>query len=249
VVSIGVDPNGFNINHECGSTAPQACMQKVREVRADIGIALDGDGDRVVIVDENGHLVDGDQLLAVIAESWSEDGRLAGGAVVSTVMSNLGLERYLADIGIKLMRTMRTPVGDRYVLEGMRANNYNVGGEPSGHIILSDYTTTGDGLVTALQLLTVVKKLGQPVSKVCHRFDPLPQIMRNVRYSTGRPLENAKVRSAIKSAEKKLNGQGRLVIRPSGTEPVIRVMGEGDDKTLVEEVVDDIVGVLSDVAA
>ena len=246
VVKIGVDPDGFNINHECGSTSPQACIQKVREVRADVGIALDGDGDRVVIVDENGHLVDGDQLLAVIAESWSEDGRLAGGGVVATVMSNLGLERYLADLGIKLVRAQ---VGDRYVLEQMRTNGFNLGGEPSGHIILSDYTTTGDGLVTALQLLAVVKKLGQPVSKVCHRFDPLPQVMKNVRYRSGKPLENAKVRSAIKSGEKRLNGQGRLVIRPSGTEPVIRVMGEGDDKTLVEAVVDDIVGVLTDVAA
>ena len=246
VVSIGTDPNGVNINHECGSTAPQACIQKVREVRADIGIALDGDGDRVVIVDESGHLIDGDQLLAVIAESWSEDGRLAGDGVVATVMSNLGLERYLTEIGIKLVRA---PVGDRYVLDQMRANGFNVGGEPSGHIILSDYTTTGDGLVTALQLLAVVKKLGQPVSKVCHRFDPLPQIMKNVRYRGGKPLENAKVRSAIKSGEKRLNGQGRLVIRPSGTEPVIRVMAEGDDKTLVESVVDDIVGVLTDVAA
>ena len=199
-----------------------------------------------LIVDENGHLIDGDQLLAVIAESWSEDGRLAGGGVVATVMSNLGLERYLAEIGIKLVRAS---VGDRYVLDQMRTNGFNVGGEPSGHIILSDYTTTGDGLVTALQLLAVVKKLGQPVSKVCHRFDPLPQIMKNVRYSTGKPLENAKVRSAIKSGEKRLNGHGRLVIRPSGTEPVIRVMGEGDDKTLVEAVVDDIVGALTDVAA
>jgi phosphoglucosamine mutase len=246
VVPISVEPDGFNINRDCGSTAPQACAQKVREVRADVGIALDGDGDRVVIIDENGHLIDGDQLLAVIAESWSEDGRLAGSGVVATVMSNLGLERYLAEIGVQLVRAQ---VGDRYVLEQMRANGFNVGGEPSGHIILSDYTTTGDGLVTALQLLAVVKKLGQPVSKVCHRFDPLPQIMRNVRYRSGKPLENAKVRSAIKSAERKLNGQGRLVIRPSGTEPVIRVMGEGDDKTLVEAVVDDIVGVLTDVAA
>jgi phosphoglucosamine mutase len=246
VVSIGVDPDGFNINRECGSTAPQACAQKVREVRADLGIALDGDGDRVVIVDESGHLIDGDQLLAVIAESWSEDGRLAGDGVVATVMSNLGLERHLAEIGIKLVRA---PVGDRYVLDQMRSNGFNVGGEPSGHIILSDYTTTGDGLVTALQLLAVVKKLGQPVSKVCHRFDPLPQIMKNVRYKTGKPLENAKVRSVIKSAERRLNGQGRLVIRPSGTEPVIRVMGEGDDKTLVEKVVDDIVDALTDVAA
>ncbi len=246
VVAIGVEPDGFNINRECGSTAPQACAQKVREVRADVGIALDGDGDRVVIVDENGHLVDGDQLLAVIAESWKEDGRLAGGGVVATVMSNLGFERRMAAQGIKLVRA---PVGDRYVLDEMRAHGFNLGGEPSGHIILSDYTTTGDGLVTALQLLAVVKKLNQPVSKVCHRFDPLPQVMRNVRYKSGKPLENAKVRSAIKSGEKRLNGQGRLVIRPSGTEPVIRVMGEGDDKTLVEAVVDDIVGVLTDAAA
>jgi len=246
VVSIGVEPDGRNINRECGSTAPQALIQKVREVRADIGIALDGDGDRVVIVDENGHLIDGDQLLAVIAESWNEDGRLAGGGIVATVMSNLGLERHMAALGLKLVRAQ---VGDRYVLDQMRTNGFNVGGEPSGHIILSDYTTTGDGLVTALQLLAVVKKQGQPVSKVCHRFDPLPQVMRNVRYRNGKPLENAKVRSAIKSAEKRLNGQGRLVIRPSGTEPVIRVMGEGDDKTLVEAVVDDIVDALTDVAA
>ncbi len=246
VVSIGVEPDGMNINRDCGSTAPQACIQKVREVRADVGIALDGDGDRVVIIDENGHVIDGDQLLAVIAESWSEDGRLVGDGVVATVMSNLGLERYLADIGIKLVRAS---VGDRYVIDQMRANGFNLGGEPSGHIILSDHTTTGDGLVTALQLLAVVKKLNQPVSKVCHRFDPLPQIMKNVRYKSGKPLENAKVKSAIQSGEKKLNGQGRLVIRPSGTEPVIRVMAEGDDKTLVEKVVDDIVEVLTDVAA
>ncbi len=246
VVAIGVEPDGMNINRDCGSTAPQACIQKVREVRADVGIALDGDGDRVVIIDENGHVIDGDQLLAVIAESWSEDGRLVGDGVVATVMSNLGLERYLAEIGIKLVRAS---VGDRYVIDQMRANGFNLGGEPSGHIILSDHTTTGDGLVTALQLLAVVKKLGQPVSKVCHRFDPLPQIMKNVRYKSGKPLENAKVRSAIQSGEKRLNGQGRLVIRPSGTEPVIRVMAEGDDKTLVEEVVDNIVEVLTHVAA
>jgi phosphoglucosamine mutase len=246
VVSIGVEPDGRNINRECGSTAPQALIQKVREVRADVGIALDGDGDRVVIVDENGHLIDGDQLLAVIAESWNEDGRLVGGGIVATVMSNLGLERHMAALGLKLMRAQ---VGDRYVLDQMRTYGCNVGGEPSGHIILSDYTTTGDGLVTALQLLAVVKKQGQPVSKVCHRFDPLPQVMRNVRYRNGKPLENAKVRSAIKSAEKRLNGQGRLVIRPSGTEPVIRVMGEGDDKNLVQAVVDDIVDALTDVAA
>jgi phosphoglucosamine mutase len=246
VISIGVDPNGFNINKDCGSTEPAALAAKVREVRADIGIALDGDADRVVMVDERGHVVDGDQLMAVIAESWKADGRLAKPSVVATVMSNLGLERYLDSMGLKLIRTA---VGDRYVLEAMREHGYNVGGESSGHIILSDYATTGDGLVAALQVLAVVKKQNKPVSQVCHRFEPLPQIMRNVRYSNGRPLEHAKVRLAIESAQQKLNGQGRLVIRPSGTEPVIRVMGEGDDKALIEDVVEGIVEALADVAA
>jgi phosphoglucosamine mutase len=246
VIKMGVEPDGFNINKECGSTDPAALSEKVREVRADIGIALDGDADRVVVVDERGHLVDGDQLMAVIAESWQADGRLAKPGVVATVMSNLGLERYLDALGISLARTA---VGDRYVLEHMREHGYNLGGEASGHIILSDYATTGDGLVAALQVLAVVKKQDKPVSKVCHRFEPLPQILRNVRYKSGKPLENAKVRLAIKSAEQKLNGQGRLVIRPSGTEPVIRVMGEGDDKNLVEDVVDGIVEALSQAAA
>ena len=246
VVSLGVSPDGFNINKECGSTEPGALARKVREVRADIGIALDGDADRLIIVDERGHVVDGDQLMAVIAESWSADGRLAKSGLVATVMSNLGLERYLGTLGLTLARTA---VGDRYVLEHMREHGYNVGGEASGHIILSDYATTGDGLVAALQVLAVVKKLGQPVSEVCHRFDPLPQVLRNVRYKKGKPLEDAKVRLAIKSAEQKLNGHGRLVIRPSGTEPVIRVMGEGDDKVLVEDVVDGIVEALSAAAA
>jgi phosphoglucosamine mutase len=246
VIRVGVEPNGFNINKECGSTEPAALAAKVREVRADIGIALDGDADRLIVVDERGHVVDGDQLMAVIAESWKTDGRLAKPGVVATVMSNLGLERYLGGIGIALERT---PVGDRYVLEHMRQHGFNVGGEASGHIILSDYATTGDGLVAALQVLAVVKKQAKPVSVVCHRFEPLPQILRNVRYKTGKPLEDARVRSAIKNAEQKLNGQGRLVIRPSGTEPVIRVMGEGDDKTLIEGVVADIVDALTDVAA
>jgi phosphoglucosamine mutase len=246
VISVGVDPDGFNINEKCGSTEPGALAAKVREVRADIGIALDGDADRLVIVDEHGHVIDGDQLMAVIAESWKADGRLAKPGVVATVMSNLGLERYLGTLGLKLMRTA---VGDRYVLEHMREHGYNLGGETSGHIILSDYATTGDGLVAALQVLAVVKKLDKPVSQVCHRFEPLPQILRNVRYKKGKPLEDAKVRLAIKSAEQKLNGQGRLVIRPSGTEPVIRVMGEGDDKGLVEDVVEGIVEALTDVAA
>jgi phosphoglucosamine mutase len=222
-------------------------MQKlVKEYRADIGIALDGDADRLVICDEKGQIVDGDQIMALIAGHWAERGRLAGGGVVATVMSNLGLERYLDSMGLKLIRTA---VGDRYVLEAMREHGYNVGGESSGHIILSDYATTGDGLVAALQVLAVVKKQNKPVSQVCHRFEPLPQIMRNVRYSNGRPLEHAKVRLAIESAQQKLNGQGRLVIRPSGTEPVIRVMGEGDDKALIEDVVEGIVEALADVAA
>jgi phosphoglucosamine mutase len=246
VFPIGVNPDGFNINRECGSTAPEALAQKVREVRADLGIALDGDADRVLIVDERGRIVDGDQVLAVIAQSWMEEGRLAKPGIVATVMSNLGLERYLSGIGLHLVRT---PVGDRYVLEHMRQHGYNLGGEQSGHIILSDYATTGDGFVSALQLLAVIKKLGRTVSEVCHRFDPLPQVLKNVRYRNGVPLENAAVRSAIAVAEQRLGGGGRLIIRPSGTEPVIRVMGEGDDKVLVEEVVDGIVEALTAAAA
>ena len=246
VISIGVEPDGFNINKECGSTAPEALSRKVREMRADIGIALDGDADRLIIIDERGHVVDGDQLLAVIAESWKEDGRLAKPGIVSTVMSNLGLERFLKGHDIELIRTA---VGDRYVLEQMLANGYNLGGEPSGHIILSDYATTGDGFVSALQVLAVVQKHQRPVSEVCHRFDPLPQILKNVRYRAGKPLDSAGVKSAISDAEKRLNGHGRLLVRSSGTEPVIRVMGEGDDREMVEEVVDNIVTALGDAAA
>jgi phosphoglucosamine mutase len=218
----------------------------VRELRADIGIALDGDADRLIIADERGQVVDGDQILAVIAESWKEDGRLQGGSVVSTVMSNLGFERHLAAQGINLVRTA---VGDRYVIEQMRARGCNIGGEPSGHIILSDYATTGDGFIAALQILAVVKRMGKPVSEVCHRFEPLPQVLKNVRFKSGKPLESASVRSAIASAENRLGQGGRLLVRPSGTEPVIRVMGEGDDKALVEAVVDDIIEALTAVAA
>jgi phosphoglucosamine mutase len=246
VFPIGVEPDGFNINRDCGSTAPEALAAKVREMRADIGIALDGDADRVVIVDEKGRVVGGDQILAVVAESFKNDGRLSRPGVVATVMSNLGLERHLAGLDLKLVRT---PVGDRYVLEVMRADGYNVGGEPSGHIILSDFATTGDGFVAALQVLAVVRKTERPVSEVCHRFDALPQILKNVRFSSGAPLENAGVRSVIQSGEKRLGGRGRLVIRPSGTEPVIRVMAEGEDRDLVESVVDDVVAALTKVAA
>ena len=246
VVAINVEPNGFNINKECGSTHPAELQKKVHEVRADIGIALDGDADRVIITDERGHVVDGDQLLAVIAQSWKDDGRLAKPGIVATVMSNLGLERYLKEQGIELLRT---PVGDRYVLEQMQKGGYNLGGEPSGHIIMSDFATTGDGFVAALQVLAVVQRLGRPVSEVCHRFEPMPQILKNVRYRTGKPLDNPGVKSAIVDAEKRLNGSGRLLIRPSGTEPVIRVMGEGDNRDLVEEAVDMIVSALGTASA
>jgi phosphoglucosamine mutase len=246
VIKIGVEPNGTNINKDVGSTAPGALIAKVRETRADIGVALDGDADRVIIVDEKGQVVDGDQLMAVVASSWSEDGRLTAPGLVSTVMSNLGFERYLASIGLTLERT---PVGDRYVVERMRAHGYNLGGEPSGHIVLSDYATTGDGLVAALQLLAVVQKVERPVSEICHRFEPLPQIMKNVRYKTGRPLDDDKVRAAISDATRRLGTEGRLVIRPSGTEPVIRVMAEGDDRDLVAHVVDDVVDVITKAAA
>ncbi len=238
VIKIGVEPNGRNINLKCGSTAPEALAEKVREVRADIGIALDGDADRVVIVDERARLVDGDQLIAVIAESWHRRGKLAGGGVVATVMSNLGLERYLQGQGLSLARTA---VGDRYVVEHMRKHGYNIGGEQSGHMVLSDFTTTGDGLVTALQVLATVVSTGKPVSEVCNRFQPLPQVLKNVRYREGQPLDDLRVRRAIEGAKERLGKTGRVVIRPSGTEPVIRVMAEGDDEQLVQAVVGEIV--------
>ena len=198
VIKIGVEPNGHNINLKCGSTAPEALVEKVKEVRADIGIALDGDADRVVIVNEKGQIVDGDQIMAVIAESWHRRGKLAAGGIVATVMSNLGLERYLKGIGLSLART---PVGDRYVTEHMRKHGFNVGGEQSGHIVLSDFTTTGDGLVSALQVLACVVSTGKPVSEVCQRFTPLPQLLKNVRYDKGKPLEDARVVKAIEDAK------------------------------------------------
>ncbi|MGE0626501.1 MAG: phosphoglucosamine mutase [Hyphomicrobiaceae bacterium] len=246
VVKIGVEPNGRNINDKCGSTSPDALVAKVLEMRADIGIALDGDADRVVIVDEKGVVVDGDQVLAVISESWHRRGQLAAGGVVATVMSNLGLERYLATLGLTLHRT---PVGDRYVVEHMRKHGFNVGGEQSGHIVLSDFTTTGDGLVTALQLLAVVVGLERPVSEVCARFERLPQVLKNVRYENGQPLDDERVRKVIEDARGRLGANGRLVIRPSGTESVIRVMAEGDDEVLVSDVVGDIVEAVKRVAA
>jgi len=242
VVTINNEPNGFNINEDCGSTHPIGLCKKVHEVRADLGIALDGDADRVLIVDETGAVVDGDQIMAVIAESWHESGRLAGGGIVATIMSNLGLERYLATMNLTLARTR---VGDRYVVEHMRQHGYNVGGEQSGHIVLSDFSTTGDGLVTALQILARIKKLERPASEVCRKFEPVPQLLKNVRTSGSKPLEEGSVKAAIEAARVRLGGSGRLVIRPSGTEPLIRVMAEGDDSQVVEEVVNDIVTVIS----
>ncbi len=237
VIKIGVEPDGFNINKDCGSTHTALLSQKVKEMRADIGIALDGDADRMLIVDEEGREIDGDQIMAVIAESWLEKERLTAGGVVATVMSNLGLERYLNGLNLTLERTL---VGDRYVVEHMRKHGFNVGGEQSGHIVLSDFTTTGDGLVSALQVMSVVAKSGKTVSEVCNKFEPVPQLLKNVRFKSGEPLKKKHVIEAINDGEQRLGKSGRLVIRPSGTEPVIRVMAEGDDQQLVNAVVGDI---------
>lgn len=235
VIAIGTKPNGTNINEGCGSTAPQALQETVVASGAHIGLALDGDADRLIVVDEKGQLVDGDQLMALIATSQSKRGTLKGGALVATVMSNLGLERCLKDQGIGLHRAS---VGDRYVLEMMREKGCNVGGEQSGHIILSDHATTGDGLVAGLQVLAALIESGKPASEVLHLFDPVPQLLKNVRFAGGAPLDKDSVRSVIAEAELALNGRGRLVIRKSGTEPLIRVMAEGDDAELVEQWVD-----------
>lgn len=235
IVTLGVTPNGININDGVGSTSIEALQAKVIEVGADIGIALDGDADRLIVVDEKGQAVDGDQLMALIATRMHERGSLKGGGVVATVMSNLGLERYLAGLGLTLERAK---VGDRYVLEKMKEGGFNVGGEQSGHMILLDYATTGDGTIAALRVLASLVRSGKPASELLHLFDPVPQMLKNVRYEGGQPLENAVVKQVIGDAEAELAGSGRLVIRPSGTEPVIRVMAEGDDATRVEAVVD-----------
>jgi len=246
VIAIGVEPDGFNINAGVGSTEPEALSAKVIEAGADIGIALDGDADRVVVVDEKGELVDGDQLMAAIAESWLAEGRLSKPAIAVTVMSNLGLQRFLEGLGVEVVRT---PVGDRYVIESMLENGFNFGGEQSGHIIMTDFTTTGDGLVAALQLLAVVKTIGRPVSEICHRFEPVPQVLKSVRTAGGKPLENAGVRALIEAVNVRLGASGRLVVRASGTEPVIRIMAEGDDPMVVAEVVDELVAALTAAAA
>ena len=234
IVSVGVDPDGFNINRGCGSTVPEALRAKVVEHKADLGIALDGDADRLLLVDERGECIDGDQILALIARSWRQAGRLQGGGIAATVMSNLGLEQFLAKEGLKLHRTR---VGDRYVAEHMRASGMNVGGEQSGHVILSDYATTGDGLVAALQVLAVLVEVGRPASEVCNVFTPLPQLLRNVRFVGRSPLETAAVTSAVQEAEARLGKQGRLLLRLSGTEPLVRVMAEGEDEGLITEIV------------
>ncbi len=246
IIEIGVDPNGTNINEKCGSTAPEAMCGKVRELRADIGIALDGDADRVIIADEKGQVIDGDQIMALIASSWAQRGQLKGGGLVSTIMSNLGLERFMEGQGLTLARTK---VGDRYVVEHMRAHGFNVGGEQSGHIVLSDYATTGDGLLAALQVMAEVVRRGKPVSEVCKLFEPLPQVLKNVKFRQGQPLEDNSVRRAIDAATQRLGNGGRLVIRPSGTEPLIRVMAEGDNPRTVEAIVDELCEVIAKAAA
>ncbi|MGD9744090.1 MAG: phosphoglucosamine mutase [Dongiaceae bacterium] len=234
VVSIGVSPDGTNINAHCGAVAPAALQRSVVAEHADLGIALDGDADRLILVDERGEVIDGDQMMALVASSWQTEGRLAGGGVVATVMSNLGLERYLGGIGLSLLRT---PVGDRYVVERMRSDGFNVGGEQSGHIILADYGTTGDGLVAALQVLAVIVRAGKAASESGRLFRPYPQLLKNLRHNGGQPLKDARVQTAIRAAEAELGKQGRLVIRNSGTEPVIRIMAEAEDEALVGRVV------------
>jgi len=246
VIRVGDEPNGFNINEDCGSTHPEAMARAVRQYRGDIGIALDGDADRVSICDESGRVVDGDQIMAIIAGAWADADRLTGGGVVATVMSNLGLERFLRGRGLTLERTA---VGDRYVMERMRGGGFNLGGEQSGHLILSDFSTTGDGLIAALQVLAVMVQTGKPMSALARQFEPVPQKLENVRFSKGgQPLKNDKVQAVILAAEARLNGSGRILVRASGTEPLIRVMAEGDDEALVARLVEEIAGAVRSAA-
>jgi phosphoglucosamine mutase len=246
VIELGVKPDGVNINRGCGSTSPSYLSSEVVKNGAHLGLALDGDADRLIIADEKGSIVDGDQVLALIARSWHANGRLEGGGVVATVMSNLGLERFLTNLGLKLHRTA---VGDRYVVELMRAGGFNLGGEQSGHMVLSDYATTGDGLLAALQVLAVLVESGENASQACQMFKPFPQILKSVRYHVGAPLQDEAVQAAIAVAEADLASTGRLLIRKSGTEPVIRVMAEGEDRAMVERVVNDLCTLISATAA
>ncbi|WP_336293946.1 phosphoglucosamine mutase [Bartonella sp. CB169] len=241
VFAINDTPNGININQKCGSTDLSSLKKKVHEVRADVGIALDGDGDRVLIVDEKAQTIDGDQLIAVIAEHWHKTGRLQGNGVITTIMSNLGLERFLKSKGLGLVRTS---VGDRYVVDAMRQNGYNVGGEVSGHIVLSDFGTTGDGLVAALQVLACMQESQSPMSRLCNRFDPVPQIFKNVTIKNKNLLKKDAVKTAVERATQRLGEKARLVIRASGTEPVIRIMAEGDERKILEGVVAEMVDVI-----
>ncbi len=245
VVPIGVDPDGYNINRGCGSTDTDYMCSQVIAHQADIGLALDGDADRILVADEKGELVDGDQIMALIAKHLSDRGELRGGGIVATVMSNLGLENYLKSIDLELIRTQ---VGDRYVVERMRADGYNIGGEQSGHVVLGDHSTTGDGLIAALQVLAVVVSEKRPASDACRLFQPLPQCLKNVRFGSGLPLENDEVKDSIRAGEDRLANTGRVLIRKSGTEPLIRVMAEGEDEALVLAVVDDIAAAVERVA-
>jgi phosphoglucosamine mutase len=241
VIEIGAAPDGFNINAGCGSTSPEAMRRAVVANGADLGIALDGDADRLVLADESGRLIDGDQLLALLATSWQRQERLSGDGVVATTMSNLGLERYLAGLGLSLHRTK---VGDRYVVEFMRASGHNLGGEQSGHLILTDFATTGDGLLAALQVLAIMHQREQPMSALARVFEPLPQRLRNCRLNGGRPLEHPEVKRSIEAATLRLDGHGRLLVRASGTEPLVRVMVEADDETLLAQILDDVGGII-----
>ncbi len=246
VIPIGVEPNGFNINDGFGSTNTANMRDAVREHGADLGIALDGDADRVLVADEHGALLDGDQLMAMVAEAWMRTDRLKGGGIVATVMSNLGLELYLREIGLRLVRTQ---VGDRYVVETMRRDGFNVGGEQSGHIILNDYNTTGDGLIAALEMMSVLVQSGKTASAVGRMFTPLPQLLKNVRFAGNPPLDENGVKCAVRDAEARLGEGGRLLIRESGTEPLIRVMAEGPDEALIEDVINNIVDAIERAAA
>ena len=246
VIPVGVEPDGFNINEGVGSTHPEACAAAVLRHGADLGISLDGDADRVAIIDEKGQLADGDQIMALLASRWAGQGRLRGGALVATVMSNLGLERYLGGHGLRLERTA---VGDRYVVERMREKGFNLGGEQSGHIVMTDYATTGDGLIAAMQFLAALTDSGMAASQLATQFEPVPQLLKNVRYASGSdPLSAAQVQLAISDAEIRLAGTGRVLIRKSGTEPLIRVMAEAEDEATLREVVDGIVAAVEQAA-